>query len=45
MKFHLNKARLAAFAADVDIEELTQYLEGWDLVCQGGSSRRAHWST
>jgi len=35
MKFILDENRLRSFHHDVDIELIEQYLNGWDLVCQG----------
>jgi hypothetical protein len=35
VKYHLDQARLAAFSKDTDLEEFSNYLKSWDLICQG----------
>ena len=35
VKYHLDKDRILAFSKDVDLEELSNYLKSWDLICQG----------
>lgn len=35
VKYHLDKARLSAFSKDTDLEEFSNYLKSWDLICQG----------
>ncbi len=35
IKFHLDENRLKAFAEDIDIEALGEYLKAWELVCEG----------
>ena len=35
MRFHLDADRIAAFATEVDVEEIEQYLNGWVAVCKG----------
>ena len=35
MRFELNAERIAAFAPEVDIQEIEQYLKGWVAVCKG----------
>jgi len=36
MKVHLDESRLKCFSEDIDIDMLKQYLNAWELVCQGG---------
>jgi hypothetical protein len=36
IKYHLDENRLKAFAGDIDIESLREYLHAWEKVCQGG---------
>jgi len=36
MKVHLDESRLRCFSEDIDIDMLKQYLNAWELVCQGG---------
>jgi len=35
MKYHLDKHRIIAFAKDVDIVMIDNYLKAWDLICAG----------
>lgn len=35
VKYHLDKDRLLAFSKDADLEEFSNYLKSWDLICQG----------
>ena len=35
MRFQLDKKRIAAFAKDLDIEVLNEYLKAWEAVCEG----------
>lgn len=35
MKYQIDRKRLGAFSSEVDIAELTQYLDAWDSICQG----------
>ena len=35
MKYLLDKERLASFAGQIDLLELAQYLNAWDLISQG----------
>ena len=35
MRFELDKDRITAFAPEVDISEIEQYLNGWVAVCEG----------
>ena len=35
IKYHLNTKRIAAFAPQMDQEEVAQYLKAWELICQG----------
>ncbi len=38
MKYHINENRLSAFSDKINIETITQYLNAWHLVCQGGKN-------
>lgn len=38
IRYHLNTKRIKAFAPDLDIEMIRQYLEGWEKVCQGAAA-------
>ncbi|MFK7773573.1 MAG: DUF3037 domain-containing protein [Saprospiraceae bacterium] len=35
VKYHLDNARLKVFSRDTDLEEFSNYLKSWDLICQG----------
>ncbi len=35
LKYHIDEDRIRAFSKEVDLEEITQYLAGWDLICKG----------
>lgn len=35
VKYHLDQARLSAFSKDTDLEEFSNYLKSWDLICEG----------
>ncbi|MEM9936996.1 MAG: DUF3037 domain-containing protein [Bacteroidota bacterium] len=35
MRVHLDEHRLTALFPDIDMEEIRNYLEVWDLICQG----------
>lgn len=35
IEYHIDKSRLENFAADVDLEEIQEYLEAWHLIAQG----------
>lgn len=35
VRFHLDEARIHAFAPDLDLVEIRQYLRVWNLICQG----------
>jgi hypothetical protein len=35
VKYHLDQARLSAFSKATDLEEFSNYLKSWDLICQG----------
>lgn len=35
VKYHLDRDRLSAFSKDADLEEFSNYLKSWDLICQG----------
>lgn len=35
VKYLLDEARLSAFSKDADLEEFSNYLKSWDLICQG----------
>ena len=37
IKYHVNKSRVASFSDKVDIDSITNYLKGWELVCKGGT--------
>jgi hypothetical protein len=36
MKYQIDEQRLKAFSSEVDIDLITEYLNGWNLVCAGG---------
>lgn len=36
MKYKIDVKRLKAFSEDVDIELIANYLNAWNLVCEGG---------
>ncbi|MFT6961019.1 MAG: hypothetical protein ACJAWV_000721 [Flammeovirgaceae bacterium] len=36
IKFQLDENRLKAFSSGLDLELVNSYLNGWELVCQGG---------
>jgi hypothetical protein len=38
MKYLLDPGRLSAFSAQLDLEQLDQYLNTWDLICKGGEA-------
>lgn len=35
VKYHIDADRLTAFSKDIDLEEITRYLEAWTLICAG----------
>ncbi|MEO1514099.1 MAG: DUF3037 domain-containing protein [Bacteroidota bacterium] len=35
IRFHIDEKRIRAFASQVDVDMIRQYLEAWELVCQG----------
>ena len=35
IKYDINEARIKAFHNEVDVEMIRDYLEGWELICQG----------
>jgi hypothetical protein len=35
MKYHIDEHRLTAFSAQIDLGEVRDYLQAWDLICQG----------
>ena len=35
VKYHLDEVRLSAFSKNTDLEEFSNYLKSWDLICQG----------
>jgi len=35
MKYHIDEARINAFAPDIDVAVIRQYLAGWEAVCKG----------
>jgi len=37
MKFKVNESKLNAFSKDIDIKLVKEYLNAWQLVCEGGS--------
>ena len=37
MKYHIDEDKLRAFSKDIDITLLQEYVDGWKLVCEGGS--------
>lgn len=36
--FHVDEARLSAFSAELDLQEITDRLQAFRLVCQGGKA-------
>ncbi|MEL6627899.1 MAG: DUF3037 domain-containing protein [Bacteroidota bacterium] len=38
MKYQLDRARLAVFEGSLDLDEVAEYLKGWDLICQGNKA-------
>lgn len=38
VKFKLNKERFKLFSCDMDTEEFTNYLEGFERICMGGKN-------
>jgi hypothetical protein len=37
IKYHLDAKRIKAFAPDIDLNMIRQYLEGWEKVCKGAA--------
>ena len=37
IKYLLNEQRLKAFSEEIDLEVLKQYLNAWQLICEGGA--------
>ena len=37
-QFHLNKERLSAFCAEIDIPEIEKYLHSFEQICAGGKA-------
>ena len=37
MKFQIDESRLKSFSADIDCNQLANYLNAWELVCKGGT--------
>jgi hypothetical protein len=37
MKYLINEARLKAFSKELEVADLTKYLEAWEAVCAGSS--------
>ncbi|MEM1321088.1 MAG: DUF3037 domain-containing protein [Bacteroidota bacterium] len=37
MKYELDEERLKAFAEDIDVEMIEEYLQAWELICRGGT--------
>ena len=35
IKYHIDEKRLKAFSAEIDIDQLNEYLKAWELVCLG----------
>ncbi|MFK8009557.1 MAG: DUF3037 domain-containing protein [Saprospiraceae bacterium] len=35
VKYHLDLARLSAFSKDSNLDEFSDYLKSWELICQG----------
>ena len=35
VKYHLDKDRLSTFSKNADLEEFSNYLKSWDLICKG----------
>lgn len=38
MKYHIDTHRLKSFSEAIDLENLSDYLKAWDLVCNGHES-------
>jgi len=38
MKYHLDGTRINAFSKDVDIKLVKNYLEAWELICEGSKN-------
>ena len=38
MKYQLDRVRLAVFEDSLDLDEVEEYLKGWDLICQGNKA-------
>lgn len=36
IKYQIDKERLKAFSDEIDIDSLNEYLQAWELVCEGG---------
>ncbi|MBT2159948.1 DUF3037 domain-containing protein [Zobellia barbeyronii] len=41
MRFTIDRARIKAFASEVDAEAIEAYLKAWELVCEGESKSGA----
>ena len=37
MKYHLDDVRLTAFSPGTDRHELSEYLQAWEVICEGGT--------
>jgi hypothetical protein len=35
MRYRVDAPRLQAFAPEIDLEEISRYLQAWDVICQG----------
>ena len=38
IKFYINPEKLKAFAVEVELEVLNDYLKAWELICKGGAA-------
>lgn len=38
MRYKVDAPRLQAFASDIDVEEIAQYLAAWDVICKGSAA-------
>jgi hypothetical protein len=38
MKYHVNETKLRAFASDIEVSTLNDYLKAWDLICKGDAT-------
>ncbi len=38
VRFHVNPSKLAAFTEDLEVQDVTKYLQSWNCICAGNSS-------